>query len=189
MIFFDIRYLNAEAVIRSAIDSNVYLGGLSDSLYDAVLDVSIEGTTTLDVAIKKYEAFFKVLRNELKERGIEKVLIGEATDVTSLQREGTLEMTPNGIFICENEKTEEPSKLQNIQNIIKGISSQDVVARVVHAIKEQQYKSLIDSLESDVKYIKDLVENKCSTVEESEMSIGDRSEGRRKRKSKDERLP
>jgi hypothetical protein len=183
MIYFDI-HLDTKSVISLALKSNVYLGSLIDSLHDAVSGIPNEGNT-LDIAVQKYEAFFEVLAKELRNRGIGKVLIGEATDITSLQREGTLELTPNDIFICENEKTEEPRKLQNIQDIIKGISPQDVVARVVLAIKEQQYKSLIGTLESDVKYIKDLVENKCSTVEESDTFIYKGSD-QREEKAKDE---
>ena len=182
MIFFDFNF-NTAVIVRDALKSKVYLGEMINSLCTAVMDIPNEANT-LDVAIQKYGVFFEVLRNELRKQGIEIVLIGEATDVIGC-RIATLEMTPDGIFICENEKREEVRKLQDI---LAYISPEDIIGRVISAMTDHQHKSLIDRLELDLKYVKDLIENKCNTPEESDEIPCDRSEGKRKRKTKDEQL-
>ena len=145
------------------------------------MDIPNEGDIS-DVAIQKYGAFFGVLRNELRKQGIEIVVIDETTDVSGCIVE-RLEMTPDGIFICENEKREGVTKLQDI---LAYISPEDIIRRVISAMTDHQHKSLIDRLELDLKYVKDLIENKCNTPEESDEIPCDRSERKRKRKTKDE---
>lgn len=182
MILFDFAF-NTEVIVRDALKSKVYLDEMINSLCTAVMDIPNEGDTS-DVVIQKYSAFFEVLRNELRKQGIEIVVIDEITDVSGCI-ERTLEMTPDGIFICENEKREEVRKLQNI---IANISPEDVIRRVILAMTDHQHKSLIDRLELDLKYVKDLIENKCNTPEESDEIPCDRSERKRKRKTKGEQL-
>ena len=178
MILFDFAF-NTEVIVRDALKSKVYLYEMINSLCTAVMNIPNEGNTS-DVAIQKYSAFFEVLRNELRKQGIEIVVIDEATDVS-----GRLEMTPDGIFICENEKREEVRKLQDI---LAYISPEDIIRRVISTMTHHQHKSLIDRLELDLKYVKDLIENKCNTPEESDEIPCDRSERKRKRKTKDEQL-
>jgi hypothetical protein len=166
-MIFDV-HLDTEGVIRNAIESKIYLGGIIDSLNTAVIDVPNEANTSDDV-LRKYEAFFEVLRKELEERGIEKVEIGMALDVTGCEIARTIEMTPSSIFICENDRRE-ASKLTDIFGDI--YPPEHIIGRVVHAITRQQNKVLIDRLESGVKYVKDLVTNR--TPEESDNTLCDK---------------
>lgn len=171
MIFFDI-ILNTEFIVRNALKSKVDFVGMIDSLYAAVMDIPNEANTS-DVAIQKYHAFFEVLRNKLRERKIEKVLIGTDIDATESGIKRTLEMTPDGIFICENEKREE---VRNLQDIIAYISPEDIIGHIILAMTNHQHESLINRLESDLKYVKDLIENKCNIPEEFDEISYDRSE-------------
>ena len=83
MIFFEVN-LDTEGIIRNAIKSNIYLGRIMDSLYSAIIAIPNEANTIEDV-LRKYETFFEVLRKELEERGIERVEIGQAVDVTGCE--------------------------------------------------------------------------------------------------------
>jgi hypothetical protein len=166
MIFFEV-HLDTEGAILNAIESKIYLGQMVDTLYASVMDVPNEANTSQDV-LQKYEAFFKVLRKELEERGIEKVDIGEALDITGCERARTIEMTPSGFFICEDDRRE-ASELPAIFGDI--YPPEHIVGRVVHAITRQQNKILIDRLESGVKYVKDLVMTRCRIPEEGSDNI------------------
>ena len=104
MTFFDV-HLDTKGIIRNAIKSNIYLGRMMDSLYSTVIAIPNEANTTEDV-LRKYEAFFEVLRKELEERSISRVEIGQAFDVTGCELVKTIELTPNGLFTCENGRQE-----------------------------------------------------------------------------------
>lgn len=166
MIFFDV-HLDTEGVMRNAIKSEIYLGRMMDSLYSAVFAITNKANTTEDV-LRKYEAFFEVLRKELEERGIERVEIGQAFDVTGCELAKTIELTPNGLFTCEN-GIQEASKLQGIFGDI--FPPEHIIGRVVHAITRQQNKLLIDRLESGVRYVNELITGSSERPEDSDRSF------------------
>jgi hypothetical protein len=134
--------LDTEGAIRNAIEAKIYLGRMIDSLNTAVMDVPNDANTS------------DVLRKELDDRGIEKVEIGQAFGVAGCEIARTIELTPEGIFTCENDRRE-ASKLQDIFGDI--FPPEHIIGRVVHTITRQQNKLLIDRLESGVKYVKDLI--------------------------------
>lgn len=169
MIFFEVS-MDTKGKILNAVESKIYLGKIIDSLYTAVTDVSNEANPSEDV-LRKYEAFFKVLCQELDERGIDKVVIGMAFDATGCQIDRTIEMTPSGIFTCEDD-WREASKLPDIFGDI--YPPEHIIGCVVHAITWQQNKVLIERLESGVKYVKDLVTNTCRTPQESDNTLCDK---------------
>jgi hypothetical protein len=166
MIFFEVS-LDTEGAIRNAIESKIYLCQMIDSLYSAVMNVPNEANTLEDV-LRKYEAFFKVLRKELDVGGIERVEIGQAFDVTGCEIARTIELTPNGIFTCENDRRE-ASKLQDIFGDI--FPPEHIIGRVVHAMTGQQNKLLIDRLESGIEYVKDMIPGSHRRPEESDKSL------------------
>jgi hypothetical protein len=165
MIFFEAS-MDTKGAILNAIESKIFLGKMIDSLYTAVTDSSNEAIPSKDV-LRRYEAFFKVLCQELDVRGIEKVVIGMAFDATGCEIDRTIEMTPSGIFTYEDDRRE-ASKLPDIFGDI--YPPEHIIGCVVHAITWQQNKVLIERLESGVKYVKDLVTNGFMTPEESDNS-------------------
>ena len=166
MIFFDVN-LDTKGVIRNAIKSKIYLGQMIDSLNTAVMDVSNRANTSEDV-LRKYEAFFNVLRKELEERGIEKVEIGQAFDVTGCEIAKTIELSPDGVFTCENDRRE-ASELQDIFGDI--FPPEHIVGRVIHAITGQQNKLLIERLESGLKYVNQLIAGSDTRPEDTDKSL------------------
>lgn len=151
MIFFE-DSLDTEGVIRNAKKSKVSLDRMMDSLY-TVITIPNQANTTEDV-LRKYNAFFKILRKELEDRGIQQVEIGQGFDVTGCEIAKTIELTPEGVFTCENDRRE-ASKLQDIFGNI--FPPEHIIGRVVHAIIEQQKKLLIERLESGIKYVNELI--------------------------------
>ena len=158
MIFFE-DSLDTEGVIRNAKKLKIYLDRMMDSLY-AIITTPNQANTTEDV-LRKYNAFFKVLSKELEVRGIQKVEIGQGFDVTGCEIARTIELTPEGVFTCENDRRE-TSKLQDIFGNI--FPPEHIIGRVVHAIieqqkklLEQQNKLLIERLESGIKYVNELI--------------------------------
>jgi hypothetical protein len=154
-------FLHTDVTICNALESNIYLGKLIDSLCTNVIDVPNRYNSKEDV-LRKFEAFFEVLRKELDEWGIEEVVIGMALDVTGCEISRTIEMTPHGIFTCKDGKRE----VGQLQDILRDIyPPQHIIGNVIHDITTQQNKKLIDRLDSDIKYVRDLVTTKCRLPE------------------------
>jgi hypothetical protein len=155
-------YQDIESAIRNAIESRIYLGELIESLYTSVKDIPNEANTTEDV-LRKYEAFFAILKKEIGERGIEKVVIGKAPDSPVWQRFMTIELTPDGIFTLEDGK-KEASKLQDIIGDI--YPPQNIIGNVIDAITRQKNKQLIDGLESGINHVWNLFITRCKLMSE-----------------------
>lgn len=137
-----------------------------DSLYSAIIAIPNEANTIEDV-LRKYETFFEVLRKELEERGIERVEIGQAFDVTGCELAEAIELTPYGLITCENGKRE-ASKLQDIFGDI--FPPEHIIGRVVHAIVGQHNKLVIDRLESDIIHVNELITGSSKRPENSDES-------------------
>lgn len=103
----------------------------------------------------------------MEEWSIEKVQIGLALDVTSCELDRTIEMTPSGIFICPKDETNGRKEACNLQDILTDVyPPEHIIGCVVRAITQKQNKLLIDRLESGVKYVEDLIANRCRAPDE-----------------------
>ncbi len=162
MIFY--ASMNTEGLIRDAIASKIYLGGMIDSLNTIIMDVSDEPDRAEDV-LRAYKLFFDVLQKELEQCRIEKVEIGMALDVTGCEVAKIIEMTPRSFFVSSEGQREECT----LQNVLDDMyEPKHVIGLAASAITRQHHRLLIDDLKSGIKYVSDLVANKSKICKNSD---------------------